>query len=146
MGQSPGREMMDVFPPDISKGRADPARGQLCAQGSVLAPKSTIRYPGQHMLSLAGHCRQRGRLTGQLQQDQQQCSLPKSHSSGCKPPPAVAQGSKEMGMLLQAERTRSGISNLLALPSLLSQNGREASPQQCSNSSSLCPQSEESWE
>lgn len=48
-------------------------------------------------------------------------------------------------MLLQAESTRAGMSNPLALPILLSQNGREAGPQQRSNSSSLCPWSEESW-
>lgn len=79
--------MRDVFPPDISKGRVDPARGQVCAQGSVLAPKSTTGYPGKHMLSLAEHWCQQGRLTRKLQQDQQQCSLP-----GCKPPPVVAPG------------------------------------------------------
>lgn len=44
------------------------------------------------MLSLAEHWCQRGRLTGELQQDQQQCSLPGSHSSGCKCPPAVPPG------------------------------------------------------
>lgn len=44
------------------------------------------------MLSLAEHWCQWGRLTGELQQDQQQCSLPGSHSSGCKPPPAVTPG------------------------------------------------------
>lgn len=44
------------------------------------------------MLSLAKHWCQQGWLKRELQQDQQQCSLPGSHSSGCKPPPAVAPG------------------------------------------------------
>lgn len=46
MGQSPDREKRDASPLDMSKDRVDPARGQLCAQISVLVPKSTTGYPG----------------------------------------------------------------------------------------------------
>lgn len=40
MGQSPGREMRDASPPDISKDRVDPARGQTVPGGLSLLPRA----------------------------------------------------------------------------------------------------------
>lgn len=42
MGQSPGREMRDASPSDISKDRVDPARGQTVPEGLSLFPRALL--------------------------------------------------------------------------------------------------------
>lgn len=96
------------------------------------------------MLSLAEHWCQQGRLTRELQQDQQQCSLPGSHSSGCKPPPAVVPGLWLRKWDSCSKQKGQGLEYQIFLPFPVS--SLRMGPQQHSNSSSLCPRSEESWE